>query len=85
MSEVEFSKKEYIKEQEGMMHPPDEKIKFDWENWVPTYKWLTATIVAGGTVVAMMLTGDGINTDTEQVMTVGLVVERLVAYFTPRY
>lgn len=50
--------------------------------YAPTTKWWTATVVAAGTVAGAALTGDGINTDTEILMVIGLVVQRLVAYAT---
>lgn len=51
--------------------------------WLPTWKWWTATITAAGAVATVVLTGDGLNTDDEKALVIGLVVQRLVAYATP--
>jgi hypothetical protein len=48
----------------------------------PTNKWWTATIVAAGTIVLTLINGDGINSDGERTLVVGLIVQRLVAYAT---
>jgi hypothetical protein len=49
----------------------------------PTRKWWAATVTAIGTVAIAALTGDGINSDPEVIMVVGLCVQRVVAYITP--
>jgi hypothetical protein len=49
----------------------------------PTRKWWAATVTAIGTVAIAALTGDGINTDPEIVMVVGLGVQRVIAYLVP--
>lgn len=51
--------------------------------WWPTWKWWTATITGAGTIVTVALIGDGINTDDEKILVIGIVVARLVAWTTP--
>lgn len=48
--------------------------------WAPTNKWWAATVTAAGTVGLMFWTGNGVDTDEEKVVLVGLVIQRLVAY-----
>lgn len=48
--------------------------------WWPTNKWWVATVTAAGAVAVALITGDGINTDDEKIIVVGLVVQRVVAY-----
>lgn len=50
--------------------------------WMPTNKWINATLVIVGTILGMALTGDGINTDPEVLTVLSLVTQRAVAYFT---
>ena len=54
-----------------------------WQKWLPTNKWWAATTVAAGTIVLTLWTGNGIDTDDEKTLVVGLVVQRIVAYWTP--
>jgi hypothetical protein len=58
------------------------KKKLSNGKWFPTNKWWTASITTAGTIVLMQWTGDGINTDPEKTVLVGLIVQRLVAYWT---
>lgn len=53
-----------------------------YKKWFPTNKWWVATITAAGTVVGMLWAGDGVNTDEEKLVLIGLVVQRLAAYAT---
>jgi hypothetical protein len=55
----------------------------NWKKWLPTNKWWTATVTAAATVVGMAVTGDGINTDDEELLVIGLVAQRLIAWITP--
>lgn len=50
------------------------------KKWLPTNKWWLATIAAAATLVGMLWTGDGINTDEERLVLVGLMTQRLLAY-----
>lgn len=54
-----------------------------WRKWMPTRKWWAATITGAGTVAVMLWTGDGINTDEEKILVIGLAIQRLVSYVTP--
>jgi hypothetical protein len=51
--------------------------------WLPTRKWWAATATAAGTVAVAAFTGNGIDTDQEKILVIGIVVQRVVAYFTP--
>lgn len=52
--------------------------------WRPTAKWWAATTAASATVVTMLWTGDGINTDEEKTLIIGLVASRVLAYAVPK-
>lgn len=53
------------------------------KSWMPTRKWWVTTVTAVGTIVVAALTGDGINTDAETILVVGIVVQRVVGYIIP--
>lgn len=50
---------------------------------MPSAKWWAATVVAAGTIAIAEWTGDGVNTDDERILVIGIVVSRLVAWITP--
>jgi len=51
-----------------------------WQKWAPTNKWWVATVAAASTIAGMLVVGDGINTDDEKLVVIGLIAQRLVAY-----
>ena len=51
--------------------------------YMPTAKWWAATITAAGSVVTLAVTGDGINTDDEKALVIGIFIQRLVAWAVP--
>ena len=57
-------------------------MKKKYAKWLPTNKWWVATVTGAGTVVLMVWTGDGINTDSEKTVLVGIIVQRVAAYWT---
>lgn len=52
--------------------------------WWPTAKWWAATTTVAGSIVVLLWTGDGINTDEEKTLVVGLIVSRVIAYAVPK-
>jgi hypothetical protein len=50
---------------------------------LPTWKWWTGTVTAAGTIATAAFTGDGINTDNEKILVIGLITQRLITYLTP--
>lgn len=54
-----------------------------YSKWLPTRKWWFATTVAVGTILGLVLTGDGINSDDETIAVIGLVVQRVGSYIIP--
>jgi hypothetical protein len=52
-----------------------------WAN--PTPKWWATSLTAAGTIVTLAWAGDGINTDDEKALVIGIVVQRLVAWAVP--
>jgi hypothetical protein len=52
--------------------------------WAPTAKWWAATTTAAATIVTLLWTGDGINTDEEKTLVIGLVVSRILAFAVPK-
>lgn len=51
------------------------------KTYVPTNKWIVATIGTAATVAGMIWVGDGINTDEEKLVVISLVAQRLAAYW----
>lgn len=58
--------------------------KTGWRKWSPTSKWWAASIAAAATIVTMLWTGDGINTDEEKTLVIGLLASRVLAYAVPK-
>lgn len=52
----------------------------NWQKYAPTYKWWAATVTGLGTIAGAAWTGDGINTDDEKLLVIGILVQRIVAY-----
>lgn len=48
--------------------------------YLPTTKWWVATIGTAGTIVGMFWVGDGVNTDSEKLIILSLIAQRLAAY-----
>ena len=75
-----------IQEQPPVPYAPNTEASFLTKltdpRWWPTNKWWVATVTAAGTVWLMLWTGDGINTDDEKTIIVGLVVQRIASYIT---
>jgi hypothetical protein len=51
------------------------------KKWFPTNKWWVATVIACGTIVELAWLGNGIDTDAEKGVVVGLVVQRIASYW----
>lgn len=52
--------------------------------YLPTSKWWAASVATVATIVTMLWTGDGINTDEEKTLVIGLLASRILAYAVPK-
>lgn len=66
--------------QQGTFFPGVDAAEFGWRYWLPTNKWWLASIAAAATLATMIWTGDGINTDDERIVLIGLLAQRVLSY-----